>query len=132
MKTPRKLVSRSFAVIVFSIALYTLLALFFGWDNITAEAKRFPATSLVILGGLSFVNYILRFWRWHVYLKTLDSPLPLKQSINLYFAIYVMVITPGKIGEIFKAGILRERFKTPLAKGIPIVVAERIFDFLAV
>ena len=87
---------------------------------------------LVFLGGLSLINYGLRFWRWEVYLKALKTPLPAGQSIALYFATYVMVITPGKIGEVFKAGILKERHGVSLSRGIPIIVAERIYDFLAV
>ncbi len=132
MKLPKKFITRSFAVIAFSVALYVAVALFFGWDNISAELKTFPTRSLILLGGLSLINYTIRFWRWEIYLRKLDSTIPLVQSIKLYFAIYVMVITPGKIGEVFKAGILRERFGVVLSKGIPIILAERIYDFLAV
>jgi len=132
MKLPRKFITRSFAVIGFSVALYAAFALFYGWENINNELKAFPLLSLLGLGCLSLLNYGLRFWRWEIYLRSLESSIPLGQSIKLYFATYVMVITPGKIGEIFKAGILRERFGVPLAKGIPIILAERIYDFLAV
>ena len=58
--------------------------------------------------------------------------IPARASATLYFASYLMVITPGKIGEVFKAGLLRERFGVPLALGVPVVLAERVYDFLAV
>ena len=132
MNLPRKFTTKSFAVIGFSVALYGALALYFGWDNIIQELRRFPPLSLVLLAGLSFLNYGLRFWRWEIYLKALDAQLSFRESLSLYFATYVMVITPGKIGEVFKAGILKERFEVSLSKGIPIIVAERIYDFLAV
>ncbi len=132
MRIQQNLVTRSFVVVTFSVILYVALALFFGWDNINIELKSFPVPSLLLLGGLSLLNYGLRFWRWEIYLRALNSAIPLSQSIKLYFSIYVMVITPGKIGEIFKAGILKERFGVPLSKGIPIILAERIYDFLAV
>jgi len=132
MKLPRKLTSRSFAVIGFSVALYAALALFFGLDDIRRELAGYPTWQLGVLAGLSLVNYALRFWRWEVYLRALDSRIPLRESVGLYFSTYVMVITPGKVGEVFKAGILREKFGISLAKGLPIVLAERIYDFLAV
>ncbi len=132
MKLPRHLTSRSFAVIGFSVALYAALALIFGWEDIRRELAGYPSWQLGVLAGLSLVNYGLRFWRWEVYLRALGSRIPFRESVGLYFATYVMVITPGKIGEIFKAGILREKFGVPLAKGLPIVLAERIYDFLAV
>lgn len=132
MKLPRNFTMKSFAVIGFSVAIYVIVALFFGFKEIKIELARFPAKSLLFLGGLSLINYGLRFWRWEIYLRKLGHPLPLGKSLALYFATYVMVITPGKIGEIFKAGILKERFGISLSVGIPIVVAERIYDFLAV
>jgi uncharacterized protein (TIRG00374 family) len=132
MKLPRRLTSRSFAVIGFSVAFYAAVFLFFGWDDIRQKLAGYPSWQLGVLAGLSLVNYGLRFLRWEIYLRTLDSRIPLRKSIGLYFATYVMVITPGKIGEIFKAGILREKFGVSLAQGLPIVLAERIYDFLAV
>lgn len=132
MNLPRSFTSRSFAVIGFSVALYAILALIFGWDEIQRELAGYPAWQLLVLAALSLVNYVLRFWRWEVYLRTLGTRIPFRESIGLYFATYVMVITPGKIGEIFKAGILREKYGVPLAIGLPVVLAERIYDFLAV
>jgi glycosyltransferase 2 family protein len=132
MKLPRNLTTRSFAVIGFSVVLYVVFAIYFGWENINLELKKFPPLSLLLLGGLSLVNYLLRYLRWEIYLKSLKCSLPRRHSFSLYFATYVMVITPGKIGEVFKAGILKERFGVPLSRGIPIILAERIYDFFAV
>jgi uncharacterized protein (TIRG00374 family) len=132
MKLPRSFTSRSFAVIGLSVILYAVVALIFGWDEIKRELAGFPAWHLMVLAALSLVNYGLRFWRWEVYLRSLGARIPLRESLGLYFATYMMVITPGKIGEVFKAGILREKFAIPLSKGLPVVLAERIYDFLAV
>lgn len=132
MRLPRKFTARTFAILGFTVALYAVAALYFGWDELRQNLMAISPQLLLVLGALSLINYALRFWRWHGYLSALEAPLPWRGSLNLYFAIYVMVITPGKIGEVFKAGILRERYGVPLAKGIPIVVAERIYDLLAV
>lgn len=132
MKLPHRFIPRSFAVIGVSVALYAALALFFGWDEIRRELAEFPGWQLAGLAGLTLVNYGLRFWRWQVYLDALDAKIPFRESVGLYFSAYVMVITPGKIGEVFKAGILRENFQVPLSRGLPVVLAERIYDFLAV
>lgn len=132
MKLPRNFTTRSFAVVGFSVALYAAVALVFGWDEIRSHLAAFPPRLVPPLAALTLVNYALRYWRWEIYLRALDVRLPAADSVKLYFATYVMVITPGKIGEVFKAGILRERFAVPLALGLPAVLAERIFDFLAV
>lgn len=132
MKLPRRFTTRAFAVIGFTVALYALAALFFGWEDLKSHLLAVPRSSLLLLGGLSLFNYALRFWRWEVYLNILDVSIPRRDSLFLYFATYVMVITPGKIGEVFKAGILRERHGISLSRGIPVIVAERIYDLLGV
>lgn len=132
MPLPRSLTSRTFAVIALSVVVYAAVALFAGWEDLRAEFARFPARLLLPLGLLTLLNYALRFWRWEIFLRALQPPLPLRESLGLYFATYLMVITPGKVGEVFKAGILRERFGMSLSLGLPVVLAERIFDFLAV
>lgn len=132
MQLPRKLAARSFAVIAFSVALYAVVAAYFGWEELKSHLTALPTPLLLGLGALSLFNYGLRFWRWDVYLRELDVEIPGKDSLILYFATYVMVITPGKIGEVFKAGILRENHGTPLAKGIPIILVERLYDLLGV
>ena len=132
MQLPKSLISRTFAVIALSAAIYAVVVLFVGWTELRAEFQSFPAPLLVPITLLSLANYALRFWRWEVYLRHLGTRLPLRDSLALYFATYVMVITPGKIGEVFKAGILRERHGVPLSRSLPIVLAERVWDFLAV
>lgn len=132
MKLPDNLLARSFAVIAFSIALYAGVLFFVDGAEFKRELSGFPVHYLGILVGLSLANYLLRFWRWQIYLKHLGQSIPPKLSFGLYFLTYVMVITPGKIGEVFKAGILKDRFGVPLSTGLPIVLAERIYDFLGV
>lgn len=42
-----------------------------------------------------------------------------------------MSITPGKIGELLKAYLIKEVTKNPVSKTAPIIFAERITDFLS-
>lgn len=132
MKLPAHFTSRAFLVIGFSVALYAVGAAWLGWPEIRRHLAAFPPPLLAALAGLSLANYALRCWRWEIYLRALGVRLPGRLSLGLYFSAYVMVITPGKLGEVFKAGILRERFGVPLALGLPAVLAERVYDFLAV
>jgi glycosyltransferase 2 family protein len=132
MNLPKNLLPRSFAVIAFSIALYAGVVFFVDGAAFKNELSGFPIEYMGLLIVLSLANYLLRFWRWQIYLKDLGHPLPPKLSFGLYFLTYIMVITPGKIGEVFKAGILKDRFDVPLSVGLPIVLAERIYDFLGV
>jgi uncharacterized protein (TIRG00374 family) len=129
---PRHFVAKSFLIVAMAALLYAIAALALGWDGIRSKIIQFPLPLLLIMAGLSLLNYVIRFFRWELYLRELGCPIPFRQSLGLYFSAYVMVITPGKVGEVFKAAIMREKFDVPLALGIPVVLAERIYDFLAV
>ncbi len=80
---------------------------------------------------LSICNYIARFLKWEYYTKTLNIRLDRKMSFIIFLSSFIMSITPGKIGEVFKSYLLKEQNGTPVSKSAPIVFAERITDFLS-
>jgi glycosyltransferase 2 family protein len=132
MTMPPNLSGRIFAVAAASAIIYLALALWTGWDDLSSQISRFPRAILPGLVALSFANYGLRFLRWQIFLRALSIRIPRRDSLNLYLATFLMVITPGKLGEVFKAGVLRDRHGVPLGLGLPVVLAERIYDFLGV
>jgi glycosyltransferase 2 family protein len=123
---------RIFAVAAASAVVYLALATWTGWDQLSAQIAGFPLAALPVLVALSLANYSLRFWRWQLLLRTLAIRIPVRASLSLFLATFLMVITPGKLGEVFKAGVLRERHGVALGLGLPVVMAERIYDFLGV
>ncbi len=52
-------------------------------------------------------------------------------SFLIFLSSFIMSVTPGKIGEVFKSYLLKEQVETPISKSAPIVIAERITDFLS-
>lgn len=132
MNLPRNLTRKTFAVAGVAAVVYVAAGLAIGWDEVAGAVSRVGPGRFALAAGLSLVNYALRFWRWHDFLATLGYRPPLASSARIYFATYVMVITPGKVGEVFKAGMLRDLHGVPLSRGVPAVLAERIYDFLAV
>lgn len=82
--------------------------------------------------GLTFVNYLARFWRWEVYLRRLDIRVPTARSFWIFFAGQTMTLSPGKVGEVLKSVLLRRSFDVPIRRSAPIVLAERITDGLGV
>jgi len=132
MQLDKSLTTKAFAVIALAVFFYAAIGLVIGWSTLAAELRGFPWLLGLPLAALSLINYGLRFVRWELFLRFLGLRIPLKESLGLYFATYLMVITPGKIGEVFKASILRERYGFSLSRGLPAVLAERIYDLLAV
>lgn len=84
---------------------------------------------LVIL--LSFLNYITRFFKWEYYLGVLKIQVERKMSFLIFLSSFIMSVTPGKVGEVFKSYLLKEYNGTSISRSGPIVVAERISDFIS-
>ncbi|MCI0448516.1 MAG: flippase-like domain-containing protein [Chlorobi bacterium] len=80
---------------------------------------------------LSLCNYVSRFFKWEYYTKVLNINIERKMSFLIFLSSFIMSVTPGKIGEIFKSYLLKEQYGTPISKSAPIVFAERITDFLS-
>jgi uncharacterized protein (TIRG00374 family) len=76
-------------------------------------------------------NYVLRWVRWELYLRTIGVRIPLRTSILVMAAGFVMSITPGKMGEVYKSWLLLEHEQEPVARTAPVVVAERVTDLAA-
>ena len=91
------------------------------------EWRFFPFVLL-----LTLFNYALRFLKWHFYLRQMGVRLPWRESLKLFVGGFPLAVTPGKLGEVLKAVWVNQRSGLPVAKGVSVVVAERISDGLAV
>jgi uncharacterized protein (TIRG00374 family) len=123
---------KAFVIVAGAALLYLLITLTAGWSDTRLALSHLSPSLVPTLIGLSLFNYALRFWRWELYRRRLRVPLGFGESLALFLATFAMVVTPGKVGELYKAGYLREKHGVPLSTGIPILIAERVLDFLAV
>ena len=81
---------------------------------------------------LTIWNYWWRFLKWEIYLEALDVPhIPRKTGIPIFLAGFSMSVTPGKVGEIIKAFLVRKETNAPIERVTGAVVAERGTDALA-
>ena len=96
-----------------------------------AQDFRWEYFPLVI--ALTLVNYTLRFFKFHYYLGQIGvRGLPLRESARLFVAGFPLAVTPGKIGEALKGVWISQAGGVTVARGIAVVMAERISDGLAV
>lgn len=86
-----------------------------------------PFVLLLTLG-----NYILRFLKWHWYLRWVGvDGLKIQHSLLIFFAGFAMSITPGKVGEWVKAYLVGRLVRESAAPIVPVVAMERVTDGLA-
>lgn len=82
--------------------------------------------------GMILLNYALRFVKWQYYLRLVGvTGLSRRDSAMIFVSGFTMVMTPGKLGELLKAYLIRTRSGAPLSSTIPVVLIERLTDGLA-
>jgi glycosyltransferase 2 family protein len=122
--------------ILISIAIGALVYLAFSiyadFEKLLSVFINFNWFWLPIILALSFMNYIFRFFKWHYYVNILDIKLSYKTSFLIFLSAFTMSVTPGKMGEVLKSYLLKEENGTPVSKSAPIVLAERLTDFVSI
>lgn len=122
--------------ILISVALGAIVFLAFSiyadFDKLIKTFGEFNWLYFPLVLALSFGNYILRFFKWEYYRKMLDIRLSTKISFLIFMSTFVMSVTPGKMGELLKSYLVREENGTPVSRSAPIIVAERLTDFISI
>ena len=127
----RKIIySLLFALLVYiGLALYS--ALYSDWGDLRTALSDFPWHWLPLVIALTLVNYTGRMLRWHWYLRTLDVPIRVRDSARIFGVGMLMVMTPGKAGEVLKSYMVKNVTGTPMSTTAPVVLAERATDAAA-
>jgi uncharacterized protein (TIRG00374 family) len=131
--TSANIVRRLIPGLVLGFLVLVGLALFGDLRQVSAVILAFNWWVFPLALLLTLFNYTLRFLKFHYYLKQIGvSGLPWPQSLRLFLAGFPLAVTPGKVGELLKAVWLNKMSGAPVARGISVVLAERISDGLAV
>ena len=117
--------------VLLGLLLLAGLALYADVSDLSASVLAFDWIWLPVVLLLSIGNYLIRFIKWHAYLGCLDLGVPKGPSFLIFFSGYLLTVTPGKLGELMKSGLLKESYGVPVTTSAPIVFAERLTDFLA-
>jgi glycosyltransferase 2 family protein len=128
-----RLVRRALLVTLIGVVLYGLFVAYTGLQQIGDSFARFHGSAFAAALGLSCFNYLLRFGKWQYYLARLDIVgIPVLDSLLVFLTGFVLTITPGKVGEVFKSAVLAKTHGVPMARTAPIVIADRLTDVIGI
>ncbi len=117
--------------IVFGAIVYLGLSIYANFGQLMTAFGKFNWVVFPLVLLFSSCNYIMRFIKWDYYTKVLGIKIEKKMSLLIFLSSFIMSITPGKVGEVFKSYLLKEYNGTAISRSAPIVLAERITDFLS-
>ena len=127
------LIRRLVPGILFGFLVFVVLALVGDLRQVGGKVRAFRWELYPLVLGLTLFNYCLRFGKWHFYLRQIGvRDLPIRESARLFVGGFPLAVTPGKVGEVLKAVWILQKTGVPTARGVAVVVAERISDGLAV
>jgi len=114
------------------VACYAGLAFTGRFSEFWGALESFPLAWIPPLLALATLNYLIRYLRWHIYLKALGVNIGYWRDFKVFMAGLAMSITPGKAGEALKAHLLRRDISNPWSVGLPAVFAERLTDLMGI
>jgi glycosyltransferase 2 family protein len=118
--------------ILLGVLLYGGIVAYSGFTHIQAVLGGFHWGAFAAALGLASANYVLRFGKWQYYLRRLGVDVPRGPSALIFLSGFVLTVTPGKLGEVFKSAVMSRTHHVPVERTAPIIVAERLTDVIAI
>jgi uncharacterized membrane protein YbhN (UPF0104 family) len=119
--------------IFLGVLLYGGIVAYSGFTHIQAVLAGFHWGAFAAALGLASANYVLRFGKWQYYLRRLGvAHVPRGHSALIFLSGFVLTVTPGKLGEVFKSAVMSRTHHVPVERTAPIIVAERLTDVIAI
>ncbi len=121
------------SVIACGIIVSTLIIAFSDVRNISDVICQMDVRCIPLILILVPLNYCIKCLRYHYYLKLANIHVSVKDEIITLLASSVMVITPGKVGEMLLRGyLLKQRgYAVPMLTICAMTLADRLTEGLA-
>jgi uncharacterized protein (TIRG00374 family) len=131
LRDPRTIVS-----IVLPLVLVVLIAVTAGNIDFAALFASIAAANPLLLLVAFVVYYIgfpLRGYRWALLLRGAGTRVGLRDSTEIIFISWLVnCLVPAKLGDVYRAWLLRANFVVSLSRTFGTVFIERIFDLFAI
>lgn len=114
-----------------ALLVYGGLALYADVEPTTAALREVDGATVALALALSSASFVLRFVRWHVYLRRIGATVPIGASFAIYLAGFALTVSPAKVGELLRSALLHRRFGIDVARTAPLLVVERLTDLVA-
>lgn len=134
----RKYRNRILAGFLIGFVIYLSLLLFADAEGLTQDLieqlRTYPWLLILPVILQKFVSWFFRFLEWQYFLGVISARDKISRfdSAILFIAGFTMAVSPGKVAEMLKTVILKNKTGVPIATSAPVVIAERVVDGFAV
>jgi len=114
------------------IGLFVYLLWVIDFDELKTVFANIDLTKLLlaVLINLTLMN-TLKIFRWYLIVRWMGEDYSFGRSYQSYqSAIFMGIMTPGRMGELMRSVYLKIDCGTPIYKGIASVLTDRVFDLM--
>jgi len=131
LRDPRTIIS-----LVLPIVLLVLMGTQLrGLDLAELDRTIFAANPWLLLAAFAvyYLGFPLRGYRWQLLLRSAGTRIGVRDSTEIVFISWLVnCLVPAKLGDVYRAWLLKANFTVSLSRTFGTVFIERIFDLFAI
>lgn len=116
--------------VIVGLGIFIGLSIYADSGKVVKALAEFKWGYIPLILFLTLLNFLLRFYKWHYYLRCIGIKIKSTDSLGVFLSGLTMVVTPAKLGEVVKSYLLKRINGTEVSRSIPVVFAERITDMV--
>jgi glycosyltransferase 2 family protein len=131
LRQPRTLISIALPLIVLALIVVNLRG--FRLDDLGQTLLRANPLLLVAAFDVYYIGFPLRGYRWALLLRGAGSRISVRDSTEIVFISWLVnCVVPAKLGDVYRAYLLRVNLDASLSRTFGTVFIERVFDLFAI
>ena len=115
------------------LAVYAIGALVLLWvrADLRLVVSATPIWAIPAFMALASVGFVVRVGRWLLLARTVDAKVSAVGLVTVYLGGFLMNLTPGRIGELWRSWILWRGWRLKYRRSLPLLICDRLLDLFA-
>lgn len=131
LRDPRTIISIVLPLVV--LVLIVVAAPGFHFDQLPGLIAGANPWYLLGAFGIYYLGFPLRGYRWALLVRGAGDRLSVRDSTEIIFISWLVnCVVPAKLGDVYRAYLLRTNFNISISKVFGTVFIERVFDLFAI
>jgi uncharacterized protein (TIRG00374 family) len=123
----------SIIVPVLVLLLFAVALPGFELDTLVGHILNANPFWLIAAFAIYYIGFPLRGYRWSILLKNIGADVGVRDSTEIIFVSWLVnSVVPAKLGEVYRAWLLKVNFPVSLSATFGTIFIERIFDIFAI
>ena len=119
---------RSLLITALAVAVVSTISVWMAWRASAGFVLQLAWFALVPALSAALVSYALRVLRFYYFLSRSGVAISFPSTLIVQMVGFALGVTPGRVGEVFKLHLIRERTGTPVAQTTPLLLLDRLTE----